>query len=108
MNLSYVVACGLLVTLLSERMEAKPLTQAQQKVSHTYPGQELCLKVEAESCVNSWFVVHALRTVILRVMFHHFSWVEPLSKYIFSTLDLLHFPTNSLSPLLTYLFFIPA
>lgn len=32
MNLSYLVACGLLITLLSVRMGAKPLTQAQQKV----------------------------------------------------------------------------
>lgn len=32
MNLSYLVACGLMITLLSVRMGAKPLSQAQQKV----------------------------------------------------------------------------
>lgn len=32
MNFSYLVACGLLVTLFSEKMDAQPLTQAQQKV----------------------------------------------------------------------------
>lgn len=32
MNLSYLVACGLMVTLLSVRIGAKPLSQAQQKV----------------------------------------------------------------------------
>lgn len=32
MNLSYLVACGLLITLLSVRMGAKPLAQARQKV----------------------------------------------------------------------------
>lgn len=32
MNLSYLVACGLMITLLSVRMGAKPLAQAQQKV----------------------------------------------------------------------------
>lgn len=35
MNLSHLVACGLMITLLSVRTGAKPLTQAQQKVSHS-------------------------------------------------------------------------
>lgn len=36
MNLSYLVACGLMVTLLSVRMGAKPLSQSQQKVSRSH------------------------------------------------------------------------
>ncbi|XP_017268888.1 C-type natriuretic peptide [Kryptolebias marmoratus] len=48
MNLSYVVACGLLVTLLSERMGAKPLTQAQQKSLKDLLGEELAEFLDSE------------------------------------------------------------
>lgn len=36
MNLSYLVACGLIVTMLSVRIGAKPVSQAQQKVRGTH------------------------------------------------------------------------
>ncbi|KAM4549424.1 C-type natriuretic peptide [Odontesthes bonariensis] len=48
MNLSYFVACGLLVTLLSEKMGAKPLTQAQQKSLRSLLGEELAEFLESE------------------------------------------------------------
>ncbi|XP_066565326.1 C-type natriuretic peptide [Amia ocellicauda] len=41
MNISHWVACGLLMTLLSVTMEAKPLTQAQQKSLRSLLGEEL-------------------------------------------------------------------
>lgn len=91
MNLSYVVACGLLVTLLSERMEAKPLTQAQQKVSHLYPGQKQCVAwmLEAESgwtaglwCMRSGLLFYASCFIILVGSNHS-------AKILFSTLELI-------------------
>ncbi|XP_061883492.1 C-type natriuretic peptide [Entelurus aequoreus] len=48
MNLSYLVACGLMVTLLSGRMGAKPLTQAQQKSLRSLLGDELTDLLESE------------------------------------------------------------
>ncbi|XP_023135495.1 C-type natriuretic peptide [Amphiprion ocellaris] len=48
MNLSYLVACGLMVTLLSQRMSAKPLTQAQQKSLRSLLGEELAEFLESE------------------------------------------------------------
>ncbi|XP_004562049.1 C-type natriuretic peptide [Maylandia zebra] len=48
MNLSYFVACGLMVTLLSVRMGAKPLTQAQQKSLRSLLGEELTEFLESE------------------------------------------------------------
>ncbi|KAL3979036.1 solute carrier family 4 (sodium bicarbonate cotransporter), member 5 [Sarotherodon galilaeus] len=48
MNLSYFVACGLMVTLLSVRMGAKPLTQAQQKSLRSLLGEELAEFLESE------------------------------------------------------------
>uniref|UniRef100_A0A3Q3FWP3 Natriuretic peptide C n=1 Tax=Labrus bergylta TaxID=56723 RepID=A0A3Q3FWP3_9LABR len=48
MNLSYLVACGLLVTLLSVRMGAKPLTQTQQKSLKSLLGEELAEFLESE------------------------------------------------------------
>ncbi|KAF7202464.1 C-type natriuretic peptide [Nothobranchius furzeri] len=48
MNWSYLVACGLLVTLLSERMGAKPLSQAQQKSLRSLLGEELAEFLESE------------------------------------------------------------
>ncbi|MBN3321433.1 ANFC4 protein, partial [Atractosteus spatula] len=41
MNISHLVACGLLMTLLSVSMEAKPLTPAQQKSLRSLLGEEL-------------------------------------------------------------------
>ncbi|XP_047442284.1 C-type natriuretic peptide [Mugil cephalus] len=48
MNLSYLVACGLMVTLLSVRMAAKPLSQAQQKSLKSLLGEELAEFLESE------------------------------------------------------------
>ncbi|CAN9500966.1 unnamed protein product [Ophioblennius macclurei] len=48
MNLSYLVACGLMVTLLSVRMAAKPLSQAQQKSLRSLLGEELAEFLESE------------------------------------------------------------
>ncbi|PWA14576.1 C-type natriuretic peptide [Gambusia affinis] len=48
MNLSYLVACGLLVSLLSEKMGAKPLTQAQQKSLRSLLGEELAEILESD------------------------------------------------------------
>ncbi|XP_037625017.1 C-type natriuretic peptide [Sebastes umbrosus] len=48
MNLSYLVACGLMVTLLSVRMGAKPLSQAQQKSLRNLLGEELAEFLESE------------------------------------------------------------
>ncbi|KAM7409569.1 hypothetical protein PAMA_001179 [Pampus argenteus] len=48
MNLSYLVACGLIVTLLSVRMGAKPLSQAQQKSLRSLLGEELAEFLESE------------------------------------------------------------
>uniref|UniRef100_A0A3B4Z3V6 C-type natriuretic peptide 4 n=1 Tax=Stegastes partitus TaxID=144197 RepID=A0A3B4Z3V6_9TELE len=50
MNLSYLVACGLMVTLLSQRMGAKPLNQAQQKFQslRSLLGEELAEFLESE------------------------------------------------------------
>ncbi|KAF7659332.1 hypothetical protein LDENG_00299340 [Lucifuga dentata] len=48
MNLSYLVACGLMVTLLSVRMGAKPLSQAQQKSLKSLLGEELAEFLESE------------------------------------------------------------
>ncbi|XP_035504718.1 C-type natriuretic peptide [Scophthalmus maximus] len=48
MNLSYLVACGLMVTLLSVRMGAKPLSQAQQKSLRSLLGEELAEFLESE------------------------------------------------------------
>ncbi|KAG9333819.1 hypothetical protein AGOR_G00150980 [Albula goreensis] len=47
MNISHLVACGLLVTLLSVSIEAKPLTQAQQKSLRSLLGQELSEYLES-------------------------------------------------------------
>ncbi|KAG7488180.1 hypothetical protein MATL_G00031510 [Megalops atlanticus] len=41
MNISHWVACGLLMTLLSVSIEAKPLTQEQQKSLRSLLGEEL-------------------------------------------------------------------
>ncbi|XP_036378493.1 C-type natriuretic peptide [Megalops cyprinoides] len=41
MNISHWVACGLLMTLLSVSIEAKPLTQEQQKSLRNLLGEEL-------------------------------------------------------------------
>ncbi|NP_001290796.1 C-type natriuretic peptide precursor [Esox lucius] len=41
MNISYLVACGLMITLLSVRSGAKPLTAAQQKSLRNLLGEEL-------------------------------------------------------------------
>ncbi|KAJ8278797.1 hypothetical protein COCON_G00058630 [Conger conger] len=41
MNISHLVACGLLMTLLSVSIEGKPLTQAQQKSLRSLLGEEL-------------------------------------------------------------------
>ncbi|KAM3876433.1 C-type natriuretic peptide [Diretmus argenteus] len=48
MNLSHLVACGLMITLLSVRTGAKPLTQAQQKSLRSLLGQELTEFLESE------------------------------------------------------------
>ncbi|MEQ2188897.1 C-type natriuretic peptide 4 [Goodea atripinnis] len=48
MNLSYWLACGLLVSLLSEKMGAKPLTQAQQKSFRSLLGEELAEILESD------------------------------------------------------------
>ncbi|KAM8874669.1 C-type natriuretic peptide [Spinachia spinachia] len=48
MNLSYLVACGLMVTLLSVRMGAKPVSQAQQKSLRGLLGEELAEFLESE------------------------------------------------------------
>ncbi|XP_034529550.1 C-type natriuretic peptide [Notolabrus celidotus] len=48
MNLSYLVACGLMVTLLSVRIGAKPLTQTQQKSLRSLLGEELAEFLESE------------------------------------------------------------
>lgn len=74
MNLSYLVACGLLVTLLSVRIGAKPLSQAQQKVrgAHLHPflitpspvlilplctlnNTEICFRSEYLVCIPAYF-----------------------------------------------------
>ncbi|XP_028648262.1 C-type natriuretic peptide [Erpetoichthys calabaricus] len=41
MNISHLVACGLLVALLTVTMEAKPLTPSQQKSLRNLLGEEL-------------------------------------------------------------------
>ncbi|XP_041118819.1 C-type natriuretic peptide 2-like [Polyodon spathula] len=41
MNLTHLIACGLLVALLSVSMEARPLTQSQQKSLTSLLGEEL-------------------------------------------------------------------
>ncbi|CAB1324702.1 unnamed protein product [Coregonus sp. 'balchen'] len=41
MNISHLVACGLMITLLSVRTGAKPLTPAQQKSLRSLLGEEL-------------------------------------------------------------------
>ncbi|XP_012683796.1 C-type natriuretic peptide [Clupea harengus] len=41
MNVSHLFACGLLMTLLSVSIEAKPLTPAQQKSLRSLLGEEL-------------------------------------------------------------------
>ncbi|KAM6962992.1 C-type natriuretic peptide isoform 1-T2 [Aplochiton taeniatus] len=41
MNFSHLVACGLIITLLSVRTGAKPLTPAQQKSLRSLLGEEL-------------------------------------------------------------------
>ncbi|CAB1314352.1 C-type natriuretic peptide 4-like [Salvelinus alpinus] len=41
MNISHLVACGLMITLLSLRTGAKPLTPAQQKSLRSLLGEEL-------------------------------------------------------------------
>lgn len=48
MNLSYLVACGLIVTLLSVKIGAKPLSQAQQKSIRSLLGEELADFLESE------------------------------------------------------------
>ncbi|XP_056133897.1 C-type natriuretic peptide [Lampris incognitus] len=48
MNLSHLVACGLMISLLSVRTGAKPLTQAQQKSLRSLLGEELAELLEAE------------------------------------------------------------
>ncbi|XP_019730713.1 C-type natriuretic peptide [Hippocampus comes] len=48
MNLSYLVACGLMVTLLSGRMRAKPLSEAQQESLRSFLGDELTDLLESE------------------------------------------------------------
>lgn len=74
MNLSYLVACGLMVTLLSVRIGAKPLSQAQQKVRgvHLHPffltpravlilplctlnNTEVCFRSEHLICIPDFF-----------------------------------------------------
>ncbi|XP_077390732.1 C-type natriuretic peptide [Festucalex cinctus] len=47
MNLSYLVACGLMVTLLSGRMRAKPLSDAQKSL-RSLLGDELTELLESE------------------------------------------------------------
>ncbi|XP_015228546.1 C-type natriuretic peptide [Cyprinodon tularosa] len=47
MNLSYLVACGLLVSLLSEKMTAKPLTQTHQSFQSLL-GEELAEILESD------------------------------------------------------------
>ncbi|NP_001098154.1 C-type natriuretic peptide 4 precursor [Oryzias latipes] len=47
MNLSYLVACGLLVTFLSDKMDAQPLTPAQQKSLRSLLGEELAEFLES-------------------------------------------------------------
>ncbi|KAG7274069.1 hypothetical protein CRUP_022454 [Coryphaenoides rupestris] len=46
--LVHVVACGLVVTLLSVRTGAKPLSQAQQKSLRNVLGEELAEFLESE------------------------------------------------------------
>ncbi|XP_051930625.1 C-type natriuretic peptide [Hippocampus zosterae] len=48
MNLSYLVACGLMVTLLSGRMRAKPLSEARQESLRSFLGDELTDLLESE------------------------------------------------------------
>ncbi|KAM3619626.1 uncharacterized protein V6R79_011015 [Siganus canaliculatus] len=48
MNLSYLVACGLMVALLSVRIGAKPLSQAQHKSLRSLLGEELAEFLESE------------------------------------------------------------
>ncbi|CAL9695430.1 unnamed protein product [Knipowitschia caucasica] len=48
MNGSYLVACGLLLTLLSLKTGAKPLSQTQQKTLRTLLGEELADFLESE------------------------------------------------------------
>ncbi|KAM7387967.1 hypothetical protein PAMP_024171 [Pampus punctatissimus] len=43
-----LVSCGLIVTLLSVRMGAKPLSQAQQKSLRSLMGEELAEFLESE------------------------------------------------------------
>lgn len=66
MNLSYLVACGLMVTLLSVRMAAKPLSQAQQKVSTkvTCIPNLRCAPLEA-----GWSVQRCAAVALLRCLF---------------------------------------
>ncbi|XP_060934662.1 C-type natriuretic peptide [Limanda limanda] len=63
MNLSYLVACGLMVTLLSVRMGAKPLSQAQQKSLRSLLGEELADFMESEERERR---LDAVRSRILR------------------------------------------
>ncbi|XP_077440821.1 C-type natriuretic peptide [Vanacampus margaritifer] len=48
MKLSYLVACGLMLTLLSGRMRAKPLSEAQQQSLRSLLGDELTELLESE------------------------------------------------------------
>ncbi|XP_072294625.1 C-type natriuretic peptide [Eucyclogobius newberryi] len=48
MNVSYLVACGLIVTLLSMKIGAKPLSQVQQKSLRSLLGEELADFLESE------------------------------------------------------------
>ncbi|CAL8309765.1 unnamed protein product [Lota lota] len=48
MNLLHLVACGLVITLLSVRTGAKPITQAQQKSLNNLLGEELAEFLESE------------------------------------------------------------
>ncbi|KAK7889803.1 hypothetical protein WMY93_025363 [Mugilogobius chulae] len=48
MNVSYLVACGLIVTLLSMKSGAKPLSQVQQKSLRSLLGDELADFLESE------------------------------------------------------------
>ncbi|CAL8252994.1 unnamed protein product [Merluccius merluccius] len=48
MNLLHLVACGLVITLLSVRTGAKPLTQAPQKSVKSVLGEDLAELMESE------------------------------------------------------------
>ncbi|XP_062306606.1 C-type natriuretic peptide [Osmerus eperlanus] len=48
MNFLHLVACGLIITLLSVKTGAKPLTQAQQKSLRSLLGEELAEFLESD------------------------------------------------------------